>query len=210
MTMKNLRLLSLVLLASILVFGSSIYAVADEPQLLKDIPLEWRPTDDVRSLKAIDLSVFQNTHFMISPFNDLRKKPTEIGVNIERRLSSQELLVTTKDNVASWVTYYFSKTFSDFDMNVVKEKGNLTLEADIMKFFVTEQSIYKGQVALKVRLLSKTKAVIWEEMVSGESVRFGKSYSATNYYEALSNALISAVHLLLKNDAFKNAVQKGK
>lgn len=208
--MKNFRMLWLVLLAVSLVLSSPFYALADEPQLLKGIPLEWKPADDARSLKAIDLSVYQNTHFMITPFNDFRKNPAEIGVNIEKRLSSSELPVTTKDNVANWVTFYFSKTLSDFDMDVVKEKGNLTLEADIMKFFVTEQSIYKGQVALKVRLLSKTKAVIWEEMISGESIRFGKSYSATNYYEALSNAVISAVHSLLKNDAFKNAVQKGK
>lgn len=193
-----------------LVLSSPFYALAEEPQLLKDIPLEWKPTDDARSLKAIDLSVYQNTHFMITPFNDLRKKPTEIGVNIERRLSRSELPVTTKDNVANWVTLYFSKTLSDFDMDVVKDNGNLTLEADIMKFFVTEQSIYKGQVALKVRLLSKAKAVLWEEMIIGESVRFGKSYSATNYYEALSNSVISAVYSILRNDSFKNAVQKGK
>ena len=44
----------------------------------------------------------------------------------------------------SWVTFYFSKTLSDFDLDVVKDKGNLTLEADIMNFFVTEQSVYKG------------------------------------------------------------------
>jgi hypothetical protein len=208
--MKNLRFLTLVLVAMILVFGSSVYALADEPQLLKDIPLEWKPTEDARSLKAIDLSVYQNAHFMIMPFNDFRKKPAEIGVNIEKRFSNKELPVTTKDNVARWVTYYFSKTLSDFDMDVVKDKGNLTLEADIMKFFVTEQSLYKSEVALKIRLLSKTKVVLWEEMISGESVRFGKSYFATNYYEALSNAVMSAVHSLLKNESFKKAVQKGK
>jgi hypothetical protein len=108
------------------------------------------------------------------------------------------------------LTFNFSRTLSNFGINVVQDKGSLTLEADILNFFVTEKSVYKGLVAMKVRLLSKSNAVLWEQMVSGESTRFGRSYTAPNYYEALSNAVIYAVYSLLRNDSFQRAVQKGK
>ncbi len=209
MTVKNFRLLTLVSVVLILVFGSFLYALADEPEL-KDIPLRWKPTEDVRSLKAIDLSIFKNAHFVIKPFTDLRKKPNEIGINAEKRLSSKDLLVTTKDNVAQWLTYQFSRTLSDFSIDVVKDKGNLTLEGDIVKLFVMEKSVYKGEVALKLKLLSKSNAVLWEEIISGESTRFGRSYLVDNYYESLSNAVIFAVQSLLQNNAFQRAVQKEK
>jgi hypothetical protein len=209
MTVKNFRMLCLLYLSVIFVLGSSVYALADEP-LLKDIPLLWSPTEDVRTFKAVDLPIFHDIHFMVKPFKDFRKNPAEIGVNIERKLANQDLLVTTKDNVAQWLTYQFSRTLSNFGLNVVQDQGNLTLEADILNFFVTEKSVYKGLVALKVRLLSKSNAVIWEEMISGDSTRFGRSYTAPNYYEALSNSVIYAVYYLLTNDSFKNAVQKGK
>jgi hypothetical protein len=158
----------------------------------------------------VDLTLFHNIYFMVKPFKDFRKNPAELGVNIERKGTNQDLPVTTKDNVAQWLTFNFSRTLSNFGINVVQDKGSLTLEADILNFFVTEKSVYKGLVAMKVRLLSKSNAVLWEQMVSGESTRFGRSYTAPNYYEALSNAVIYAVYSLLRNDSFQRAVQKGK
>lgn len=192
-----------------LVFGLSVQALADEP-LLKDIPLLWNPTEDVRTFKPVDLTKFQNVHFMVKPFKDFRKNPAEIGVNIERKLANQDLPVTTKDNVALWLTFNFSRTLSNFGLDAVQDKGNLTLEADILNFFVTEKSIYKGLVGLKVRLLSKSNTVLWEGMISGDATRFGRSYTAPNYYEALSNSVIYAVYSLLNNDSFQRAVQKEK
>jgi hypothetical protein len=209
MIVKNKRFLYLLLLPVLLVFGLSVYALADEP-LLKDIPLVWNPTEDVRTFKAVDLTRFHKIPFMVKPFKDFRKNPAEIGVNTERKLANQDLPVTTKDNVAQWLTFNFSRTLSNFGIDVVQDKGNLTLEADIVNFFVTEKSVYKGLAALKVRLLSKSNAVLWEEMISGDATRFGRSYSAPNYYEALSNAVIYAAYSLLKNDSFQRAVQKGK
>jgi hypothetical protein len=44
--------------------------------------------------------------------------------------------------------------------------------------------------------------------ITTSASRWGASYKAENYYELLSNSTIDAVHGLLKNDAFKQAVQK--
>jgi hypothetical protein len=177
---------------------------------LKNIPLEWKPTDVVSALDAIDLSALLKTPLAVSQFTDLRKTPQEIGKNVEKRGSSEEMPVTTKDNVASWLTSRFAQVLSEFDLDVVKNNPAFTIEADIIKFYVTESSTYKGDVGLKIRLKSKTGSVVWEGMASGSASRFGASYKAENYHEALSNALINMIYALLKNDQFKQAILKNK
>jgi hypothetical protein len=177
---------------------------------LTDIPLRWKPTDTISSLDAIDMTAFQHVTFAIKPFNDLRKRPEEIGKNVEKRLTDRVRLVTTKDDVALWLTDHFGQVLKEFDIDVVKSNSTVTLEADVVKFYVTEESQYKADVGLKVRLRSKSGDVLWEGMVSASSSQWGSSYKADNYYEALSNATISAVYALLKNDAFRQAVQKGR
>ena len=176
---------------------------------LTDIPLVWKPTDAVSSYDAIDLTVFQNVTFVVHQFNDVRKKPSEIGKNIEKRSSSDVRYVSTRDNVPAWLANRFGEVLSEFEIDVVKTDGTYTLEGDVVKFYVTEESMYKADVGLKMRLLSKS-GVVWEGMVTASSTRWGSSYKAENYYEGLSNAVISAVHSLLKDEAFKQAVLKNK
>ncbi len=177
---------------------------------LLDIPLLWKPTETISALDTIDLTVFQNATFTVKPFNDLRKKPSEIGENVEKSSFSQIRYVTTRDNVAAWLTDRFEKILAEFDLSVVKDGGTLLLEADIVKFYVTEESVYKADIGLKVRMRSKNGEVLWEGMVSVSSNRWGSSYKADNYSEALSNACIDVVYNLLKSDSFLQAVKKNK
>jgi len=177
---------------------------------LSDIPLEWRPTDAIGSYDPIDLTAYRQASFVIKPFRDMRKSPAEIGTNVEKQLSDPDMRVTTKDNVAVWLTNQFGSILKEFQINVVKNRGTLMLEADVTRFFVTEKSMYQAEVTLKVRLKAKNNTVVWSGTTSGSASRFGHSYKAENYYEALSNATVSAVHGLLKNESFIQAVQKNK
>jgi hypothetical protein len=175
---------------------------------LKDLPLEWKPTNAVSSYGAIDMTVYKKVRLMVTPFGDTRKKPAEIGRNIEKKFAGRNMLVTTKDSVPDWLTFRFARIFSDFDLAVVKGDGNLKLEAEVIKFYVTEESTYKAEVSLKVRLKSADNKKIWEGMATGTASRFGSSFRADNYFESLSDATISAVHNLLKNNSFVQAVYK--
>ncbi len=177
---------------------------------LADIPLEWKPTDAISSYDPIDLAAYRQASFVIKPFRDMRKNTAEIGANVEKQLSNPDMRVTTKDNVAVWLTNQFGSILKEFQINVVKNRGTLILEADVIKFFVTEKSMYQAEVTLKVRLKAKNNTVVWSGTTSGSASRFGHSYKAENYYEALSNATVSAVHGLLKNESFIQAVQKSK
>jgi len=108
------------------------------------------------------------------------------------------------------LTDRFGKILSEFDIAVVKDRDTLSLEADIVKFYVTEESTYKANVGLKVRLKSKKGDMLWEGTIAASSSRWGSSYKAENYYEALSNTCIDVVYNLLKSDAFLQAVKKSK
>ncbi len=201
---------SLSILVILFCFIAAAHA-ADSKAELKNIPLEWKPTDQVSSFDAIDLTAFVKTQFIIKPFNDSRTKPQEIGKNVERRGTDQDLLVTTKDNVASWLTDRCAQVLTDFNIDVVKNNGSFVLEADIVKFYVTEKSTYKGDVGLKVKLRSaKDNKVLREGMVSTSSSHWGRSYNAENYFECLSDATLSAVYALLKDETFRQAVLKNR
>lgn len=201
--MKRIHLLCLVLCIALVtpVHGATV---------LKDIPLEWKPADVVSSYGVIDLTAYRNVQFVIRPFIDLRKQPAEIGINTEKRFYGRDMLVTTNQSVAGWLTDRFAKLFPEFGIDVVADKGAFFIDAAVVKFFVTESSVYNGEVSLKVTLRSKSGLVVWEGMTTGSASRFGRSFKAENYYEALSNATISAAHGLLDDNSFKQAVQKNK
>jgi hypothetical protein len=176
---------------------------------LLNIPLVWKPTETISALDAIDLTAFHHASIIVKPFNDLRKKPSEIGKNIESKFGKIRY-VTTRDNVAAWLSDRFGKILSEFDISVVKDGGTLSLEADIVKFYVTEESVYKADIGLKVRIRSKKGDVLWEGLVAVTSNRWGKSYQADNYNEALSNACIDVVYNLLKSESFMQAAKMNK
>ncbi|HTF99212.1 MAG TPA: hypothetical protein VK654_01335 [Nitrospirota bacterium] len=195
-------------LAVLFLAAGTCLAASDTRTELKNIPLEWRPTDKVNAREAIDVSSFMKSTFFISPFTDAREKPEEIGKNIEHRGTDRDLPVTTKENVAAWLTYRFGQVLSELGLDVVKSNGTCRVEGEIRKFYVVESSTYKAEVGMKLRLYGKNGAVLWEGMVSGTASRFGASYRAENYYEAISDAVMTAISGLLRNDEFKQAVKK--
>jgi hypothetical protein len=176
----------------------------------KTIALEWQPLEPVDELPMIDLDVFKNKKIGISHFNDLRQDKTEIGRNIEK--PRKTLLVTTNDNVAKWLTDRFTETLKDFQIYIspVNENADLLVEADILKFYVTERNYFKADIALKMRIKSKTGSLLWEGMVFGYSKQHGRSFDKDKYTEGLSTACVSAVYSFLKNDSLKLALQQNR
>jgi hypothetical protein len=204
--MKNPLWLCLVLFVACVAPG---YGAQTTPQL-KNIPLEWKATEAISSFAAIDMSVYRNEHFVIKPFSDVRNQPSEIGVNIEKRFSGQDLRVTTQQKVSDWLTRKCATVYSQFGLNVDNSNGTFFVDTSVVKFFVTEESKYNAEVSLEVTLTAKNRVIAWKGTTTGSATRFGHSYEAVNYYEALSNATISAVHGLLNNDSFRRAVSNNK
>ena len=116
---------------------------------LVNIPLLWKRRYDKRFGNLL-IHALSNASLTIKPFTDVRKKPSEIGINIELKSSGKIRYVTTRDNVAeSGHGTIFGKILSEFDITVVKSGGTLSLEAEIEKFSVTEGLAYKADIGLK-------------------------------------------------------------
>ena len=178
---------------------------------LVNIPLEWKPTTTFAKMKTeggvveADSANSNPVNISISPFKDTRSNAALIAENREK--STEIKPATTKDSVAIFVTKQFGAVLQEAGLQVLPSGGVATINGEIEKFFVTETDTYEGIVTLKLQVVRGGKTV-WSGTVTGTATRFGRSYSAENYYETLSDSLYDGVYKLSKNAAFQKALQK--
>jgi len=63
-------------------------------------------------------------------------------------------------------------------------------------------------VRMAVTLSNAAGTPVWQGITEGSASRFGRSYKAENYYEALSDSLIEATTSLMRNPGFHAALAK--
>jgi hypothetical protein len=173
---------------------------------LHDVPLVWKPTDEVGDLGTVDLTGLGSVEIRILPFGDDRESPERIGENVEDADEGETLAVTTSDEVGPWVADRFAWAFEQFGVETTGEGGTLVLEGEVKRFFVTESHTYDGDVGVKVALKTPDGKVLWEGIANGAATRFGRSYKIENYHEVLSDAVFQAAFNLLQNQAFHDAL----
>lgn len=179
------------------------------PDIL-DIPLEWKPSREIRAAPDMDLMTLQRRKIEVKLFHDLRNNQNEIGKNTEKKFTDKDRLVTTKDNVAEWLTRNFIEVLTELNVTTTKEQGDVFLTADIQKFFVKESGRYSATILLKMRLLSREETVLWEDIIVGSSNNWGVFFKKDNYFEGLSDACIDAANNLVRNEGFKAALKQVK
>ena len=167
------------------------------------IPLVWKPTTSVAKAGTIDLTGRANAKLRLE-VTDNRNDPGLIGRNTEKLPPRK---VTTPDNVAAFVKEHLNQLISGTGLTEVDSGGTVILKAEILQFFVEETEIYNGDVRLKVTLIDSSGNPVWTGITSGAATRFGRSYSAGNYYETLSDSLIEAVQHLMQNASFRSALE---
>ena len=172
---------------------------------LHDIPLVWKPTDNISEMEYIDISYLKKHQIKVNNFSDQRENMNEIGRNTEKE--SKIKLVTTKDNIAAWCTDRFKYVTREFGVNISDASPTIIIDGEIERFYVREQSTYKAEIVIRITAKTSVEGIIWEGLIKGNSSRWGKSYSADNYYEALGNAFIEAIYEWLKDDSFVRAVK---
>ena len=175
-----------------------------------DIPLEWKPSREIKATPDMDLMLLQRKKIEVKLFNDLRSNQSEIGRNVEKKFTDEDRLVTTKDNVAEWLTRNFTEVLTDLNVLTTKEQGDAYLTADIQKFYVKESGRYSASILLKMQLLSREGEVLWENIILGASNNWGVFFKKDNYNEGLSNACIDAANNLVRNEGFKEGLRKIK
>ena len=89
---------------------------------------------------------------------------------------------------------------------VVPGGASRILSGEVVQFFVTEDNRYNATVTLNLTLTDNAGKVLWQGPAVGQQNKFGHSFDASNYNEALSDAIVRAFHALLMNDQFLAAV----
>jgi hypothetical protein len=167
--------------------------------LLQHIPLQWRPTSDLR-LGALEMSQ-ASIHF--EGFQDARQNKEAIGENLE---DDQPKPVTTGDDVGAFVGNHMRELFEHAGLKTVDGNAAVTIKGEVKQFFVRETSSYKSEVAVHVTVLGSGGKTLWSGTASGDATRFGRSYKAENYYEVLCDALVNAVSSMLQSPQFQKAL----
>jgi uncharacterized lipoprotein YajG len=162
-----------------------------------DVPLAWTPTDNV---SAINVAAASSKPYKIAAFTDARENKKEIAKNIEDK---KVKVVTTRDSVADWCRDRFQDAMARHGFKVVQDNASVIIKGEVLQFYVVEDSVYKANVRIKLSAETAEGKALWEGEMSGETSRFGHSYSLENYYEALSDAYLMAVDDFLNNQLNK-------
>jgi hypothetical protein len=195
--MKKWSWIALAILSAFFVPGAlSTAAAADK---LENTPLVWSPTSPMSERAPVDVKGLENVQLKIEPFTDIREDPSVIGRNVNKVPAR---IVSTKDDVPRFVTYQVKSLLSGLGLNVVESSGTVILKGEVKKFYVEEANRYNATVELRVSAMDPEGKVLWMVETTGTSSRFGIGYKAANYMEVLSDALIGAVHELVRNAKF--------
>jgi hypothetical protein len=154
---------------------------------------------------SVDLTGLSNVKLQVPKVADSRQNATLIGENKEK---NPHRIMTTQDDVPTFVTEHMKQLIANSGINVVDSGGTHVLKAELKQFYVDESDTYKGDVRMLVTLTNASGKAVWTGTTGGSSQRFGRSYKAENYYETLSDSLIEATYNLIRNPSFHDALTK--
>jgi hypothetical protein len=187
------RMILALLLLSVPLVASS------KTKLLEHIPLQWRPTSDLR-LGAAQMTASPIT---IATFIDVRDNKEVIG---ENREDESPKPVTTSDDVGVFVSTHVRQLFGQAGIKTADSNAGVTIQGEVKRFFVREGDTYKSDVAVHLTVVDQNGKTLWNGLASGEATRFGRSYRAENYYEVLSDAVVNTVSSMLQAPEFQKAI----
>ena len=89
----------------------------------------------------------------------------------------------------------------------LKNGADAVLAMTLNRFWAQESPNYDAQVVLAVEVRSRSGAALWSGTASGHDGTFGRSLSAENYQQVLSNAVVNAVSGLVAKPQFQEALR---
>jgi len=180
-----------------------------------NVHLSWQPTDTIKLPAVVTIPpgapvaagpmMSKMARIEVRPFTDTRKNPQRIGENLEGTHLGCIYPVTTTDDVAAWTTDRIRYVLGQLGFQVVGSGGDVAISGELRRFFVTEDSVYHGELGMRIDV-TKVGAAVWSGVVSGNNTRFGRSYKIVNYQETLSDSIVDAVGHLVADSDFVRAV----
>lgn len=179
------------------------FASAHAADKLEDTPLVWSPTSPMSERPTVNVKGLESVQLRVEPFTDKREETAVIGRNLNK---APARIVSTRDDVPRFVTYEVKSLLSGLGLNVVESGGTAILKGEVKKFYAEETNRYNATVELRITAVDPGGKVLWVVDTSGTSSRFGIGYKAANYMEVLSDALIGAVHEVVRNPNFRKVL----
>jgi hypothetical protein len=174
---------------------------------LENIPLKWTPTSTLSEWGVVDISgAMLTTKIHFDTFVDTRQNPSLIAENREK--TDKVRPVTTSGDVAGFVTDHLKESLHGAGLNTVDGDADVYISGEIRQFFVAETSTYNGEISLLIHVKNRSGKELWTGAVAGDAARWGRSYSAANYYETISNMVLSATHNLLASAGFREVLAR--
>lgn len=203
--MVNRLVVALSLVAGLI--GTGFVLPASAADKLANVPLTWKPTIAPPTRGAMNLTGIENARLQFEPMVDRREDPALIGLNRDKIPSRR---VATQENVARFVNFHFKNLLTGVGLNLVDTGGTVIVKSVLTKYFADEARKYNGEVEIELTFTDTSGKVLWAYMIGGTSSRYGISYKADNYYEVLSDALISASQALIENPRFRETLMAAK
>jgi hypothetical protein len=182
-------------------------AAASRAASLENVPLRWKPTSTLAEMGVVDLSgAVGTTKIRFDALVDTRQNPSLVAENREKVDKVRQM--TTSSDVAAFVTDHMKDTLRRAGLNIVDDGADVVMSGEIRQFFVTEVNTYGGELSVLVHLKNTAGKELWTGVVAGDSTRWGRSYSAENYYETMSDMLLRGAFNLLSSPGFREALGK--
>lgn len=149
-------------------------------------------TDSARPVRTIE----------IKPLIDVRALPDHslVGENRERKTPRP---IKATSSVADFATEVLQRCLSEWGVRL--GPGDLLLRGEITNLLVTEDQTYSTASSIRFHLEDQAGRVVWEGIANGDARQWGRSFSAENYNEQISDALKKTFASLVSNPGFQKA-----
>jgi hypothetical protein len=169
------------------------------------VPMEFRPEHAEPlsgSLNAGDVKVY------LSPAADKRAEKDTIGKNIEG--STPIPIYSSGKTPPEFVHDVLQDELKNFGVQMADapETADRVISLDLTRFFVEESNNYHAEVKAQVEVKDKGGRSLYRGQVAGDGQTFGRSLSAENYQQTLSDATRRAVGNLLNQPKFQEALSR--
>ncbi len=172
------------------------------------IPLTVRVTEPLVNTLPPIREVGGNLKLYVAQVQDMRVERSRIGENREQPATGARPITASGIAPAQFVRDVFTRELPTVGITTIGAPtgANRILSFELRQFYVIEVDTYRAVVVGEVKVTDGAGQVLFKTGVTGEDKTFGRSFSAENYQQVLSNATVDVLDNLLKTSAFVAAL----
>jgi hypothetical protein len=194
--------------ATVLIVVALAAACGGPKPMSLDIPLTIRVTKPLaRSLPPVR-EITPNLKLYIAEVQDQRAEKSKIGENQEEVELGARPVTAGGIDPGRFVRDVFARELPTVGIPTVgaASAANRILTFKLLQFYVIESDTYKAIVDGTVDVTDGSGRILFNGSVTGDDSTFGRSFSAENYEQVLSDASVKVLENLLRYPAFRGAL----